>query len=68
MKDLHLGERYTVLGYCLRRQLRKLMKQVMDSLHFLVALCIQIKKRFPLEEVVASYVILDRAAAQYLTK
>jgi len=44
------------------------MKQVMDSLHFLVALCIQIKKRFPLEEVVASYVILDRAAAQYLTK
>jgi len=40
-----------------------------DCLDFLVALCMQIKKRFPLEEgVVARFGILDPAAAQELTK
>lgn len=41
-----------------------------DCLNFLVALCMQIKKRFPLEEqgIVASLGILDPAAAKDLTK
>jgi len=40
-----------------------------ECLKFLVALCIQIKKRFPLEEgCVASLGILDSVAAQDLTK
>jgi len=39
-----------------------------ECLHFLVALCMQIEKRFPLEEgVVASLRISDPAATQHLT-
>jgi len=39
-----------------------------DCLHSLVVLYMEIKKRFPLVEVVASLGVLDPATAEYLTK
>lgn len=69
LNDLYLG------GRCMR-ELSLLpigendVRFKMDCLNFLVALCLQIKKRFPLEEdgIVANLQILDPAASRDITK